>query len=94
MSSLLMNLHCTVKCHFRFTVPEENVFKISDFVYNFVETFVLVLLPNWSFILSFSLIVQETKAQFARDDPAFLVLLAAWLVISSVRSYQTQSPRD
>lgn len=26
---------------------------------------------------------KETKAQFARDDPAFLVLLAAWLVISS-----------
>ena len=29
--------------------------------------------------------LQETKAQFARDDPAFLVLLAAWLIISSVR---------
>jgi len=28
---------------------------------------------------------KETKAQFARDDPAFLVLLAAWLIISSVR---------
>ena len=28
--------------------------------------------------------LQETKAQFARDDPAFLVLLAFWLVISSV----------
>jgi len=26
---------------------------------------------------------KETKAQFARDDPAFLVLLAAWLIISS-----------
>jgi len=26
---------------------------------------------------------KETKAQFARDDPAFLVLLAVWLVISS-----------
>eukprot|EP00092_Neocalanus_flemingeri_P038973 GFUD01042427.1.p1 GENE.GFUD01042427.1~~GFUD01042427.1.p1 ORF type:complete len:282 (-),score=52.56 GFUD01042427.1:74-919(-) len=26
---------------------------------------------------------KETKAQFARDDPAFLVLLAAWLLISS-----------
>jgi len=29
---------------------------------------------------------KETKAQFARDDPAFLVLLAAWLIISSVWS--------
>lgn len=27
---------------------------------------------------------KKTKAQFARDDPAFLVLLAGWLVISSV----------
>ena len=26
---------------------------------------------------------KRTKAQFARDDPAFLVLLAGWLVISS-----------
>ena len=26
---------------------------------------------------------KKTKAQFARDDPAFLVLLAGWLVISS-----------
>jgi len=26
---------------------------------------------------------KETKAQFARDDPAFLVLLAFWLIISS-----------
>lgn len=26
---------------------------------------------------------KETKAQFARDDPAFLVLLALWLIISS-----------
>jgi len=26
---------------------------------------------------------KETKAQFARDDPAFLVLLASWLIISS-----------
>jgi len=26
---------------------------------------------------------KETKAQFARDDPAFLVLLAAWLLIST-----------
>lgn len=26
---------------------------------------------------------KETKAQFARDDPAFLVLLSAWLIISS-----------
>lgn len=26
---------------------------------------------------------KETKAQFARDDPAFLVLLAGWLIISS-----------
>ena len=29
---------------------------------------------------------QETKAQFARDDPAFLVLLAALLLVSTVRS--------
>ena len=27
---------------------------------------------------------KKTKLQFARDDPAFLVLLAAWLVVSSV----------
>merc|ERR1719445_1132903 len=26
---------------------------------------------------------KKTKAQFARDDPAFLVLLAGWLVVSS-----------
>jgi len=26
---------------------------------------------------------KETKAQFARDDPAFLVLLSGWLIISS-----------
>eukprot|EP00088_Acartia_fossae_P010696 TRINITY_DN15349_c0_g1_i1.p1 TRINITY_DN15349_c0_g1~~TRINITY_DN15349_c0_g1_i1.p1 ORF type:complete len:284 (-),score=53.74 TRINITY_DN15349_c0_g1_i1:362-1162(-) len=26
---------------------------------------------------------KETKAQFARDDPAFLILLAAWLILSS-----------
>jgi len=26
---------------------------------------------------------KQTKLQFARDDPAFLVLLAAWLVVSS-----------
>merc|ERR1712002_110390 len=26
---------------------------------------------------------KETKAQFARDDPAFLVLLSVWLIISS-----------
>lgn len=26
---------------------------------------------------------KETKAQFARDDPAFLVLLSAWLIVSS-----------
>lgn len=26
---------------------------------------------------------KETKAQFARDDPAFLVLLAGWLIVSS-----------
>jgi len=26
---------------------------------------------------------KETKAQFARDDPAFLVLLSAWLLVSS-----------
>jgi len=26
---------------------------------------------------------KETKAQFARDDPAFLVLLSAWLIITS-----------
>ena len=29
-------------------------------------------------------IFQETKAQFARDDPAFLVLLAALLLVSTV----------
>ena len=28
-------------------------------------------------------LLQETKAQFARDDPAFLVLLAALLIIST-----------
>ena len=27
--------------------------------------------------------LQETKAQFARDDPAFLVLLAALLLVST-----------
>ncbi|XP_065341393.1 protein unc-50 homolog [Cloeon dipterum] len=27
---------------------------------------------------------KQTKAQFARDDPAFLVLLALWLLISSI----------
>ena len=27
---------------------------------------------------------QETKAQFARDDPAFLVLMAALLLVSTV----------
>ena len=27
---------------------------------------------------------KKTKLQFARDDPAFLVLLAGWLVVSSV----------
>jgi hypothetical protein len=27
---------------------------------------------------------KKTKLQFARDDPAFLVLLAAWLLVSSV----------
>jgi len=26
---------------------------------------------------------KETKAQFARDDPAFLVLLSGWLIVSS-----------
>ena len=26
---------------------------------------------------------KETKSQFARDDPAFLILLAAWLIVSS-----------
>ena len=26
---------------------------------------------------------KATKLQFARDDPAFLVLLAGWLVLSS-----------
>ena len=26
---------------------------------------------------------KQTKSQFARDDPAFLVLLAGWLVVSS-----------
>ena len=26
---------------------------------------------------------KQTKLQFARDDPAFLVLLAGWLVVSS-----------
>lgn len=26
---------------------------------------------------------KETKAQFARDDPAFLVLLSCWLIVSS-----------
>ena len=31
---------------------------------------------------------KKTKAQFARDDPAFLVLLAGWLVISSWVSFQ------
>ncbi len=30
------------------------------------------------------IIFQETKAQFARDDPAFLVLLAALLLVSTV----------
>ena len=30
-------------------------------------------------------IFQETKAQFARDDPAFLVLLAALLLVSTVK---------
>ena len=30
--------------------------------------------------------LQETKAQFARDDPAFLVLLAALLLVSTVRA--------
>lgn len=26
---------------------------------------------------------KQTKLQFARDDPAFLVLLSGWLVVSS-----------
>lgn len=26
---------------------------------------------------------KETKAQFARDDPAFLIIIAAWLILSS-----------
>jgi hypothetical protein len=30
------------------------------------------------------LLVTETKSQFARDDPAFLVLFAAWLCITSI----------
>ena len=33
---------------------------------------------------SLKTIFQETKAQFARDDPAFLVLLAALLLVSTV----------
>ena len=39
-----------------------------------------------SWLEHFSIIImQETKAQFARDDPAFLVLLAALLLVSTVR---------
>ena len=39
-----------------------------------------------SWLEHFSIInMQETKAQFARDDPAFLVLLAALLLVSTVR---------
>ena len=32
-------------------------------------------------------LIQETKAQFARDDPAFLVLLAALLIVSTVSKH-------
>ena len=41
---------------------------------------------HYSWFKHFSIIImQETKAQFARDDPAFLVLLAALLLVSTVR---------
>jgi hypothetical protein len=86
-----MNLHCTVQCHFRCTVTEEKRSQNSCF-YLLKRLFSFCSESIVHFV--FLIIVQETKAQFARDDPAFLVLLAAWLVISSVRSYQLQSPRD
>ena len=47
---------------------------------------VVIFLKNLKiYFLSFFSVTyrKKTKAQFARDDPAFLVLLAGWLVVSS-----------
>lgn len=37
-----------------------------------------------TFIIHSNVSISETKSQFARDDPAFLVLFACWLCVSSI----------
>ena len=54
----------------------QNVYR--NFQYRKVKKYNL---EKKTFLIS---LIQETKAQFARDDPAFLVLLAALLIISTV----------
>lgn len=52
-----------------------------DFEYAFWQ--MVYLISNPKVVYKNFTYRKKTKAQFARDDPAFLVLLAGWLVVSS-----------
>lgn len=49
----------------------------------------LIVVSKYNFInKNVPIDISETKSQFARDDPAFLVLFAAWLCSKSIRFLQ------
>ena len=56
-------------------------YKQMDFEFAFWQ--MVYLISNPKVVYKNFTYRKQTKAQFARDDPAFLVLLAGWLVISS-----------
>ena len=56
-------------------------YKQMDFEFAFWQ--MVYLLSNPKVVYKNFTYRKKTKAQFARDDPAFLVLLAGWLVVSS-----------
>jgi len=56
-------------------------FRQMDFEFAFWQMFYLLAAPRQVY-RNFAY-RKQTKLQFARDDPAFLVLLAGWLVVSS-----------
>jgi len=56
-------------------------YRQMDFEFAFWQ--MVYLLSNPKIVYKNFTYRKKTKAQFARDDPAFLVLLAGWLVVSS-----------
>lgn len=61
----------------------ERIFRVDHMDFEFASWQMLYLFVSPQKVIRQSMYRKETKDQFARDDPAFLVLLGLWFIVSA-----------